>query len=183
MTDREVHERYMVPMEVLCAYEGWMLCGTKDKTEGHWDYDASDLERLGMVMTLRGIGFSEKETEAYMRLESSEEKTDQQRIQMLNEKRKAILEEIHSKEKQISCLDYLQYEITDVLLRKENKQENTTLKRNPFVRQDFCSKVVFFFLSAGKCITFSGTDRSGCAGINAEGTAANSRLMIRLLFI
>lgn len=112
MTDREVHERYMVPMEVLCAYEGWMLYGTEAKTEGYWDYDASDLERLGMVMTLRGIGFSEEETEAYMRLESSEEKTDQQRIQMLNEKRKAILEEIHSKEKQISCLDYLQYEIT-----------------------------------------------------------------------
>lgn len=112
MTDKEVNKRYAVPMEVLREYEGWRLCGTEDKIEGNWDYDASDLERLSMVMTLRRIGFLEKEIKEYMRLENPEEKANQQHIQMLNDRRKTILDEIHSKEKQISCLDYLRYKMT-----------------------------------------------------------------------
>ena len=112
MTDKEVNKRHMVPMEVLREYEGWKLCDAENKTEGNWDYDASDLELLGMVMTLRNIGFSEKEVENYMRLEILEEKTEQQRIRMLNDRRENILDEIHSREKQISRLDYLRYEIT-----------------------------------------------------------------------
>ena len=111
MTDREVHERYRVPMEVLRTYEKWRLNGTENRAEGHWEYDASDLERLGKIMTLQEIGFSKEETEAYMRLELSGPETDRQRIHMLNRRRSILLEEIHGREKQISCLEYLCYEI------------------------------------------------------------------------
>ena len=39
------------------------------------------------------------------------EKTKQQRIAMLNQKRGRTLDEIHFKEKQIAHMDYLRYEM------------------------------------------------------------------------
>ena len=39
-------------MEVLRTYEKWRLNGTENRAEGHWEYDASDLERLGKNMRL-----------------------------------------------------------------------------------------------------------------------------------
>lgn len=78
---------------------------------GNWEYDDQDIEWLGMIMTLHGIGFQKDEAEEYMHLLLKGEKTEKQRLSMLNQKRKEALDEVHFKEVQISRLDYLRHEI------------------------------------------------------------------------
>lgn len=116
MTGKEASERYDIPMKVLKEYESFGLSGTAEKVVGARRYDDQDLERLSMIMTLYGIGFDSSEVETYMRLVLEGEGTQQQRIAMLNKKRGKTLDEIHFKEKQISSMDYLRYE-----MQKEKK--------------------------------------------------------------
>ena len=111
MTMKEASERYKIPIKILKEYEKWELCGAVKKVMGAWQYDDQDLERLGMIMTLHGVGFDSGEVETYMRLMLEGESTQPQRIAMLNKKRGKTLDEIHFKEKQISSMDYLRYEM------------------------------------------------------------------------
>lgn len=111
MTIGEVNERYHIPMKILREYEGWGLCGTKEKVAGAWQYDDRDMERLGMIMTLHDIGFTCREVEIYMRLMLEGEHTKRQRMAMLGQRRGKMLEEIHRREKQIEHVDYLRYEM------------------------------------------------------------------------
>ena len=78
---------------------------------GAWHYDESDIERLSIIMTLHDCGFTNEEIEKYMRLVVNGEESKKERLKMLNKKRNGILDELHFKEKQISRLDYLKYEI------------------------------------------------------------------------
>ena len=111
MTKQEASERYQIPMGVLREYESWGLCGAVKKVMGDWQYDDTDLERLSIIMTLHDIGFSTEEVELYMRLLLEGDSSDGQRLQMLEEKRSAALDEIHFKEHQLQRLDYLRHEI------------------------------------------------------------------------
>lgn len=111
MTMKEAGERYSIPVKILKEYESWGFCGVVKKVMGAWQYDDQDLERLSMIMTLREIGFGSDEVEMYMRLMLEGEDTQPQRIEMLNKKRGKTLDEIHFKEKQISSMDYLRYEM------------------------------------------------------------------------
>ncbi len=78
---------------------------------GSWQYDEQDIERLGLIMTLHDIGFDSSEVEAYMRLAMEGDKTQPERLAMLNKKRGQTLDEIHFREKQIEHMDYLRYEM------------------------------------------------------------------------
>lgn len=80
---------------------------------GSWHYDESDIECLSTIMTLHDIGFTNDEVEKYMRLLLEGKSTEKERPKMLSEKRLGTLEEIHSKEKQLDCLDYLRFEIRE----------------------------------------------------------------------
>lgn len=88
---------------------------------GVWQYDDTDLDRLCTIMTLHDLGFSIAETQWYMRLLLEQPHTEQQRLQMLEEKRAAALDEIHFKERQLQRLDYLRHEIR----KKQNKTGGT----------------------------------------------------------
>ena len=111
MTIHEASERYSIPIEILKEYESWGLCGEVKKVMGAWQYDDRDLELLSLIMTLHDIGFSTEEIETYMRLLLEGTHTDTARLQMLNRKRDAALDEIHFREKQLERLDYLRHEI------------------------------------------------------------------------
>lgn len=111
MTIWEASETYNIPIEILEEYESWGLCGEVKKVMGAWQYDDTDLERLGMIMTLHDIGFSNEEVELYMHLLLEGESTENQRMRMLNQRRSTALDEIHFKEKQLERLDYLRYKI------------------------------------------------------------------------
>lgn len=123
MTMKEASERYNIPIKILKEYESWGLCGAVKKVMGAWQYDDQDFERLSMIMTLHGIGFDSEEAEIYMRLMLEGEDTQPQRIAMLNKKRGKTLDEIHFKEKQISSMDYLRYEMQKGKNNCKNKQK------------------------------------------------------------
>lgn len=119
MTIEEASERYQIPIAILKEYESWGLCDTVKKVMGVWQYDDTDLERLGMIMTLHDIGFNKQEVEIYMRLLLSDENTEDLRMQMLNKKREMELDEIHFKEMRLNRLDYLRFQIKkDIEKRK-----------------------------------------------------------------
>ena len=111
MDINEAGRRYNIPVSILREYESWGLCGEVKKVMGSWQYDESDMERLSVIMTLHDIGFANDEIERYMRLLMKGESTEEERMKMLNEKRNGTLDEIHFKERQLTRLDYLRYEI------------------------------------------------------------------------
>lgn len=111
MTIQEASQRYQIPMHILREYERWGLCGAVKQVMGDWQYDDADLERLSTIMTLHDIGFALEEVERYMRLLMEGEHTAAQRLELLEKKRGAALEEIHFKERQLQRLDYLRHEI------------------------------------------------------------------------
>ena len=119
MTMQEASERYMIPIKILKEYESWGLCGAVKKVMGAWQYDDTDLERLSTIMTLHDIGFTTEEVETYMRLLLEGDHTAAQRLNMLEKKRSAALEEIHFKERQLQRLDYLRHEIRKAQRGKE----------------------------------------------------------------
>ena len=114
MTIQEASERYNIPVKILNEYASWGLCDAVKKVMGVWQYDEEDIQRLSMIMTLHDIGFEKEEVEIYMKLLLAGESTQQERIQMLNEKRNGTLDEIHFKERQLERLDYLRYEIRKI---------------------------------------------------------------------
>ena len=111
MTQQEASEHYNIPVTILQEYERWGLCGVVKKVMGAWQYDDEDLERLSIIMTLHDIGFTAEEVETYMRLLLEQPDSDRQRLRMMEEKRKATLDEIHFRERQLQRLDYLRHEI------------------------------------------------------------------------
>ena len=117
MTIDEASTRYNIPLDILREYESWGLCGAVKKIMGAWQYDDQDIERLSMIMTLHDIGFLNDEVESYMRLLLKGESTEAQRLDMLNKRRSATLDEIHFREMQLDRMDYLRHKI-----RESNKE-------------------------------------------------------------
>ena len=111
MTINKASERYHIPVEVLKEYESWGLCDEVKKVMGVWQYDDQDIQRLSMIMTLHDVGFDNSEVEAYMRLLLEGDSTEKERLDMLNKKRGATLDELHFKQKQLDRVDYLRYKI------------------------------------------------------------------------
>ena len=111
MTIDEASKCYNIPKEILMEYESWGLCNEVKKVMGNWQYDEQDIERLGLIMTLHDIGFSNKEIESYMKMEMDDNRTREERITMLNKMRNHKLDVIHFQEKQLERLDYLRYKI------------------------------------------------------------------------
>ena len=91
MTIHEASKKYNIPIKILQEYESWGLCGEVKKVMGSWRYDDSDIERLSLIMTLHDIGFTNEEIEKYMRLFFKGTSTEQERIEMLNNKRDGTL--------------------------------------------------------------------------------------------
>lgn len=109
MTILEASERYQIPLEILREYERWGLCGAVKQVMGEWQYDDQDLERLSLILILHDIGFTSEEVETYMRLLLEQSGTGKARLRMLEQKRKAALDEIHFREKQVARMDGLRY--------------------------------------------------------------------------
>ncbi len=122
MTMDEASRQYRIPIKVLKEYERWGLCGAVKKVMGAWQYDDTDIRRLSTIMTLQDVGFTSQEVETYMRLLLEQGNTDRDRLRMLDEKRKATLDDIHFREKQLERLDYLRHELrkqTDELEKQQ----------------------------------------------------------------
>ena len=85
------------------------MCQEVKKVIGSWQYDETDFERLSLIMMLYGLDFTVEEIKKYMKLSLG--KNEREWLKLLNKKRKGILDEVHLKEKQLSRIDYLRYEM------------------------------------------------------------------------
>lgn len=101
MTMQEVSRRYNIPLSVLRDYERWGRCGHEKQGE----YDQTDLERLGLIMTLYDVGFTEGEVACYL----SEGTSVERQTQLLLQRREWLLEELHLRQTQLDRLDYLRF--------------------------------------------------------------------------
>lgn len=111
MTKEETSKHFNIPEEILDEYHAMGLCDEVKKVMGTWQYDDTDVDRLGLIMTLHDVGFTHKEVAEFMRLEAQGQSTELKRKKMLDTKRKVSLDEIHFKEKQLDRLDYLRQKI------------------------------------------------------------------------
>lgn len=85
------------------------MCQEVKKVMGSWQYDETDFERLSLIMMLYGLDFTVEEIKKYMKLSLG--KNEREWLKLLNKKRKGILDEVHLKEKHLSRIDYLRYEM------------------------------------------------------------------------
>ena len=109
--DRDgVHQRYGIPFAVLEKYEN-----AKVQIEGTLAiYDDSAIGELGLIMSFLDFGFSWDEITCYMQMKNDGNYRDC--LVLLSKKRNSMLEEIHKKEKLISRIDYLKYEMKKSLV-------------------------------------------------------------------
>ena len=84
MMKQDVSEKYKIPMYILELYEDWNLCR---KDAGFFQYDDTDLEYLGMIMTLYNAGFKQEEILKYMQLFLKGGATAAERMRILKKKR------------------------------------------------------------------------------------------------
>ena len=90
MTDKEMHERYLVPMDIIREYDE-MTRNTRRSGPAQYDFE---------------------EVRTYVRLCSDScAPCASELCAMLEKKRKETLDDIHDKEETISKLDYLMLEI------------------------------------------------------------------------
>ncbi len=108
MTAEELTGRYMVPPEIIREYDSLL----PDGEAGQRCYDAADLKQMGLLMSLRDVGFGAEEAREYMRLNLEQCKGCAEKLYgMLEKKRRETLEDIHCKEENISRLDFLMLEL------------------------------------------------------------------------
>lgn len=118
MTEDEVCHKYNIPLKIIDEYCRWDCDCCTGCAHSDGQYTEADLERLSTIVTLYDVGFSKEEIERYMNLLIQGESTGAERLKMLSKKRSDSLDEIHCKEKQLSCLDYLRHKIKSQLEQK-----------------------------------------------------------------
>ena len=112
MERQEICARYNIPVQIFRIYE--RIC-PEEKTR----YNDSDIERLGMIMTLCDAGFSEAEIERYMNFCKNGKSEPEKCISMLENKRRGTLEKIHHMERQIENIDCLKYKLKAEVMKNE----------------------------------------------------------------
>ena len=114
MTKKEASEKYSIPLDILDDYEQWNLCCKESNVDGSLQYDDNDLEILSLIITLQDTGFEKDEIKEYVTLHLKGDVTKDERIKILNQKRKQILDKVHHQEKCLDCIDYLKYQINNI---------------------------------------------------------------------
>lgn len=110
MKSEEVKGCCNIPEEMVELYERLKLEFAPEKTE-KGDLSCEDMERIGLMTTLKEAGLDDRETERYMRLLFEGESTENRRMDILNDKRERVLGELHRCQRRLDKLDYLRYSL------------------------------------------------------------------------
>lgn len=103
MTLQEAEKQFGLPRSVL---EKYISFGLIRKTSIPDEYRDEDFERLGLIDTLLGAGFTPEEVKCYLLLTESKG-TDEQQLSMLKKRRRFLLEDIHKKQRFLDSIDYM----------------------------------------------------------------------------
>lgn len=111
MKTEEVSEKFNINIEELRYYESVGLLDDVKINDGIREYEDKDIKILSKVITLKNLELNISEISRYIKLMNLGLDGDNERIKILNKKRNILLDEIHDKQKNIDCLDYIIYEI------------------------------------------------------------------------
>lgn len=103
MTLQEAVKQFGLPHSVLEKYISYGLIRKNNISD---EYRDEDFERLGLIDTLLGAGFTPEEAKRYLLLTESKG-TDEQQLGMLKKRRRFLLEDIHKKQRFLDSLDYM----------------------------------------------------------------------------
>lgn len=118
MTITEASKKYHIPLDILREYEALIRRETYMDDAENWECSYHDLDMLNLLILLHASEFTTEEVKAYVEIPPKPKEILVRRLQMLNQKRGQMLDEIHRKEDQLDHLDYLRYE-----LQKETASE------------------------------------------------------------
>lgn len=106
MTQQEIQKELALPLDTIRQYENAGLLRLK---AGSSDYLDSDVQHLGIIDTLLKAGFTPAEAKGYFDIEASRNGPAEQ-IRMLRQKRKLLLDTIHSKQQVLDHIDFIIWE-------------------------------------------------------------------------
>jgi DNA-binding transcriptional MerR regulator len=111
MKIKEVSDKFNISSTTLRYYEKIGLFDDVKIVNGIREYEDRDIRHLSMIITLKNAGFSNDSILKYMELSKQGNISSVERIQILKQQRQKLLDEIHHKQKNIDCLDYLIYKL------------------------------------------------------------------------
>lgn len=111
MKAEELCHSFNIPEKILEEYQKMGFCHCIQENLSENQYDAVDLRRLSLMITLHDLDFTEKEIQQYMDYVMNQNMSQHEVLKLLNIKRNQTLNDIHSFEKRLNCLDYLRHQI------------------------------------------------------------------------
>jgi DNA-binding transcriptional MerR regulator len=113
MKIKEVSDKFDISITTLRYYERIGLFDDVKRVNGMREYEDKDIRALSMIITLKNVGFSNDLILKYIELSKKGDISNREKIHILKQQRQKLLDEIHSKQKNLDCLDYLIYKIKD----------------------------------------------------------------------
>lgn len=109
MKIKEVSEKFNISMTTLRYYEKIGLLDYVKRSNGVREYEDNDIRHLSMIITLKNTGISNDSISKYIELSKQDDISNVERAHILKQQRQKLLDEIHHKQKNLDCLDYLIY--------------------------------------------------------------------------
>ena len=111
MKIKEVSDKFNISMTTLRYYEKIGLFDDVKRVNGVREYEDKDIRYLSMIITLKNAGLSNDSILKYIELSKQGDISNRERIYILKQQRQKLLDEIHHKQKNLDCLDYIIYEL------------------------------------------------------------------------
>lgn len=111
MRIKEVSNKFNISINTLRYYEKIGLFDDVKRVNGVREYEDKDIRYLSMIINLKNTGLSNESILRYIELAKQDGISNIERIHILKQQRQKLLDEIHDKQKNLDCLDYLIYEL------------------------------------------------------------------------
>lgn len=105
MKIKELSEKFNISISTLRYYEKIGLFDHVKRVNG--------IRELSMIITLKNAGLSNDLILKYIELSKQDDISSRERKHILKQQRQKLLDEIHHKQRNLDCLDYLIYTIKD----------------------------------------------------------------------
>jgi DNA-binding transcriptional MerR regulator len=106
---KEVSEKFNISVTTLRYYEKIGLFNDVIRVNGIREYEDKDIRHLSMIITLKNVGLCNDLILKYIEFSNQGDISNGERIHLLKQQRQKLLDEIHHKQKNLDCLDYLIY--------------------------------------------------------------------------
>ena len=114
MKIKEVSDKFNISMTTLRYYEKIGLFDDVKRVNSVREYEDKDIRYLSMIITLKNAGLSNYSILKYIELSKQGDISNRERIYILKQQRQKLLDEIHHKQKNLDCLDYLIYNLKKI---------------------------------------------------------------------